>query len=475
MTNDLFDSKSNLWEITRHLWSKYVNLSEEYKMLKEKWAFLEFTNSPALPLRAESNIFKAIDSSVSRLNTLFGMFNLTKDKRDRYPDFYEAPLNVYQNIQNEFFYLVSYVGLLKLAYFQRTVALEMAHTMTGFPQSPEKTIGSELIYVAADKVAKVYSGCIKSAMKPPYYTTPFYQWDEFVSFVPPITSSTFYGAFCRTSPYGLYHLSLSEEQKSMVCSLLILAHEVGHVPAFDPNTDTGMREEYVSMSDYVFKKTISAYQIQEEEGRLLEWYKCRYCRWNPFNWPDTPKFFLELFEQVFADLIGLKIGGPMTIEVFLNETYPADEAIVRSEIIHTYMREKDLPNAIDLNHRINDVVQRKKTFLHDSEGLDPNHPEITLCLTCLRVLGKTFGGSIYNYEQNHKGFFSRFIKRKKEFSISVAEEEQIINSLKRGIPCSDFDVRKILHAYARAFKSMKEPHERPRYPITLYSIAFNEG
>ena len=47
--------------------------------------------------------------------------------------------------------------------------------MSGAPLSPEKTIGNEAIYVAADNAAKRYKKCL--------YVPNEFAWDGYVSFL----------------------------------------------------------------------------------------------------------------------------------------------------------------------------------------------------------------------------------------------------------------------------------------------------
>lgn len=88
------------------------------------------------------------------------------------------------------------------------------------PHSPERTIGNELFYLAADNVARRYYECLN---------IPYGKWDEIITFTPPIEEEYFYGAFYRPSQYlKLFHVSMSEEAKYFVGSYLTLAHEFSH-------------------------------------------------------------------------------------------------------------------------------------------------------------------------------------------------------------------------------------------------------
>ena len=224
----------DLWTSARSLWVKFCGIADEYKMLRDRWLYLYSKNKlPVLPyLRAknpdeEEQTFDLLDNHVKELETKFGELGFERNKMESYNDFRQETsrtdrvdiVDKLKLIEDYVYDLANFVGLLKFAFFQRTVSSEIPHVASGMPHSPERTIGNELFYLAADNVARRYYECLN---------IPYGKWDGFITFTPPI-EEYFYGAFYRPSPcLELFHISMSEEAKYFVGSYLALAHEFGH-------------------------------------------------------------------------------------------------------------------------------------------------------------------------------------------------------------------------------------------------------
>lgn len=473
--------RDNLWEIVNYLWLKYVGISEEYELLREKWMFLKDVHPPAIPIGKGSQIFKALDRSISRSDRLFKGFGFEKKSLDDYAKFRERDYKFCDNMEAELFGLVTYVGLMKLAYLQRTISYEVVHS-TGFAYGPEKTIGSEMVYVAADNVIESYNDCIETKKREPG-NQPVFLWDNFATFVPPIQSGGFFGAVCTTFPLGLFHISLSEEQKGQIPPLLMIAHEVAHVSMRDPDRVSKARIEFESAMRYVILHAKSIVRDFMNNGLLQHWYKCPYCPLNILDWSHDSKRTAGFFEEIFADFLAYKIGGPNTIEALFDEGSIDDSVRLRVSVISGYMRERggaEFQRADTIDLRIDDVNRRLKTSLkriasERGQHLPPNHPLIRICPRCQVVTGQTIGICIKSLEDQQPQILSKFVKPGKEFSISGEEENRTISSLLEGIPQTGVDPRKILHCYFEAFKRTRRIRNRPRFLVTLYSLAFNES
>jgi hypothetical protein len=473
--------RDNLWEIVNYLWLKYVGISEEYELLREKWMFLKDAHPPAIPIGKGSQIFKALDKSIARSEKLFRRFGFDKKSLDDYARFRECDYRFCEEIETELFGLVTYVGLLKLAYFQRTVSYEVVHS-TGFAYGPEKTIGSEMVYVAADNIVESYSDCVETKRRQPG-DQPVFLWDNFATFVPPIQSPGFFGAVCTTFPLGLFHISLSEEQKSQIPPLLMIAHEIAHVSVRDPDKVSNARIEFESVMQYVILHARNIVRGFMNNGLLYNWYRCPYCPLNILSWSYDDKRIARFFEEIFADFLAYKIGGSNTIEALLDEGSGDDSVRFRTSVVSGYMHElgrvgSQRGDAIDL--RIDDVNRRRNTSLRRiasklGQHLGLSHPLIRICPKCQVVTGQTIGICIKSFEDQHPQTLSKFIKSGKEFSISRKEEKRVISQLLKGIPQTGVDPRKLLHCYFEAFKKTRRIRNRPRYLVTLYSLAFNES
>lgn len=475
--------RHNLWEIINYLWTKYVGISEEYELLKEKWVFLQDVHPPAISIGKGSHVFKELDKSSLRMQKIFKKFGFTKNTHDDYCNFRERDWAFCEKIKQELFSLVNYVGLLKLAYLQRTVSYEVVNS-TGFPYGPEKTIGSEIVYVAADKVADVYADCVKMKMR--LGNKPVFVWDNFITFVPPIQASGFFGALCTAYAVGLYHVSLSEELKSQIAPLMMLAHEISHVAAMDPDNEvTKARVEYESLLTYVVRHAKVILNDLLQNGSLQHWNHCQICPLNVSEWSSLEGFANDVINEIFADWIAFKVAGPNIIELLLDEVFHLPFTKVRAKCMAKYMHElacgmseSDLSNRADeVDFRIDDINRRERISIRRERGrrhLPLAEPFVDICPKCLSLTGQAFGECLKSFEDRHPRIAGRFVKRNRLFSISKDEEDTITSSLLGGVPLVSVDPRKILHCYFEAFKRARNIGQKPQYLVTLYSLAFSE-
>lgn len=473
--------RHNLWEIVSYLWVKYIGVSEEYELLKEKWAFLQDAHPPAISVGKGSQVFIELDKSISRTEKMFKKFGLAKKSQDAYKNFRERDWNLCNKIRRELFSLVNYVGLLKLAYFQRTVSYEVM-TSTGFAYGPEKTIGSEIVYVAADKVTKTYADCIEIKRRRPG-NEPVFVWDNFITFVPPIQARGFFGALCTPYAVGLYHVSLSEEQKSQITPFMMLAHEISHVAAMDPDNEiTSARDEYESFLAYIVLHTKNILNDLFDDGILQRWERCQNCPLNALGWISLQEVANDVIKEVFADWITFKVAGPNIVELILDEAFSTPLAKLRVNCLSKYMREQasgttEIARSNEIDLRVDDVNRRERISVRRERSrkhLPLTEPFVDICPGCLAVTGQTIGRCLKSFEDRHPRKAQSFIKKGKLFSISKREEDSIISSLLEGIPQTSVDPRKILHCYFEAFKGAERIGRKPQYLVTLYSLAFSE-
>ena len=474
--------RTNLWEIVNYLWLKYVGISEEYELLKEKWIFLKDAHSPAISIGKASCTFRALDRSILAIGRMFKTFGFEKKSPDEYSNLKEYDYGLCEKIRTELFPLVNYVGLLKLAYFQRTVSHEVLSS-TGFAYSPERTVGSEMVYLAADKVAKTYSECIDIKRRQPA-NQPVFMWDGFITFIPPIQSSGFFGALCSTQLLGLYHVSISEEQKGLIPPLMMLAHEVSHIAIMDPDKGlTGARDEYESVLAYLTLHVRNVLRLMLDDGRLERWAACDVCPLNALAWVYPEGAANNVIQEIIADFFSYKISGPNSMELLLDEGFLMLLTRLRVNCIASYVSRnatgrEELGRANNVLFRVDDIDRRARASMRrwlNSHNLALDEPRVDVCPRCLRLTGNVIGIVLKNFEDRFPVILNAFIKSQKVFSISKNEARRIIAALLQEKPLTDVDPRKLLHCYIECFRRTKHAGQKPQYPVVLYSLAFNES
>ncbi len=498
--------KIGLWEATRTLWIKFCGIADEYKMLRDRWLYLCNGGSlPTLPYLKRPTfaaLNKLVDSLVRRFEEL-GFYRNKIENFEKYDKLFSniEDLSYYSRTYNEikkmFLDLATYVGLLKLAFFQRTVSSEISHVVSGVPHSPERTIGNELFYLAADKAARRYNDCLK---------TKKLRWDGVITFAPP--KEMLHGAFFRPSYYSpLFHISMSEEQKYFVGTYLALAHEFGHASVL------GNRRYFLKLVDKVVGSAITPHlasvaELQKDlpsENLSYSAQKCEKCPFYPT--PLTREkiiLYRDFFDDFLSDLIAIHIGGLNTAEMLFNKTLSyliyemigrngmkvpqlafSKRSIVRMNGILSYLDQIKfnlLRNRLDL--RFKNLIKQSKEFLDaflEAEKRTFREETIVLpnvCINCILKIGELWGENIGKLDQElrqryGRSIFTIFIKENMFFNIDKEIEDRITESLLNGTPCPQEDPRYILHGYYEAYKKSRGK-KRPNYAATIHSIAFNE-
>ncbi|MCD6492559.1 MAG: hypothetical protein J7K36_01965 [Archaeoglobaceae archaeon] len=314
---------NDLWTSARSLWVKFCGIADEYKMLRDRWLYLHSENKlPVLPYLRKTNLdedektFDLLDKHVEKLEKLFGELGFERSKMESYNDFKQKTSGVdrvdiidkLRLVEDYVYDLANFVGLLKFAFFQRTVSSEIPHVASGIPHSPERTIGNELFYLAADNVARRYYECLN---------IPYGKWDGFITFTPPITEGSFYGGFYKPSDYiELFHISMSEEAKYFVGSYFTLAHEFGHAvtPRRIVRGDNSVIDEAYwvkSLFNNILSNTIELLNEQRT-------YHCERC---PVYIYLIKGKVSELFSDLLADIVTVYIAGENYLHEFIDFGY----------------------------------------------------------------------------------------------------------------------------------------------------------
>lgn len=484
------ENLEGLWRTARTLWIKYCGISDEYKMLRDRWLYLHGENKlmvlPYLKRKSENEEKKTFDLLNDHSKEVEGMFGGIGFKRseqenlsgfnDKVEDLNTDELiNLLRFLEEYFYDLSNFVGLLKSAFFQRTVSAEIQHVVPGIPHSPERTIGNELFYLAADNVAWRYCDCLN---------IPYGEWDGFITFIPPIEEGLFYGAFYNPSPYlKLFHVSMSEEAKYFVGSYLALAHEFGHAI---------MRQRVISETGDYYPKwfKLITQNIYFRTLEILENKKQAYCNGCPIYkalscWDEV------LHEDFLADIIAYYIAGKNSLHEFIDAFFqrvskPKLSAgfLLRVESTFAYLKLID-EDVSDLRINADKLIKAYENSLLNSERCYKCSvfPECVgqICVDWARTINN-FDKKVTNYLEElgedtiaqhleaNKSFFKTIIKD--EFRIEAEEMTQIISALEEGRLIPERDPRHIMHCYYEAYKQ-SDGEKRPNYAATIYSLAFN--
>ena len=528
------ESLKGLWRTARTLWIKYCGISDEYKMLRDRWLYLHGENKlTVLPYlkrkneNEEKKTFDFLDEHTKELEERFGEIGFKRVEMESFDAFKREVIKMditdliseIKLIEDYFFDLANFVGLLKSAFFQRTVSAEIQHVVSGLPHSPERTIGNELFYLAADNVARRYYECLN---------IPYGKWDEFITFTPPITEEYFYGAFYNPSPYlKLFHVSMSEEAKYFVGSYLALAHEFGH-GAISIRYKIGSKSKISRPGWFKLLTTlIWANTTEYLKGKEKECADCPL--YQNFLIPDPEEakdIYGHLCEELLVDIIACSIAGNNYEHELLDSIAgPAPYGIMlRMVPTITYLR---LNNAKvdDLMYRAGKIAEAREKneritcptgycfsdcifqlgirWAKLIDDFDKNMPRYILInletlfenLTenlneyriwteelksqgTINVLDEQFMGILRDIKKSSKNLITSNWKQlfpaiiKEKFSITQKEKEEISYALRNGIPIPEKDPRHILHCYYEAYKQ-SDGEKRPHYAATIYSLAFN--
>lgn len=459
---------------------KYCGIADEYKMLRDRWLYLHDKMSILPHLRGESTTdkktFKVVDVHVKRLDDMFSSMKFSKFEMEERDNFKPIPLEKYDEIVRHFLELSTYIGLLKLAFFQRTVSAEISHVASGIPHSPERTIGNELFYLAADKIIDRYIKCINAKDNT-------LKWDGFITFAPPPPEFRrgFHGALCIPYPiFNLFHVSMSEEQKYFVGTYLILAHELAHSIIIERSLPLPLGYNYTrwyfTLQEGALEGTKNYLKnfIREKHCKGCSFYRmCPFC---PSKFDPEP--IRPIFEQYICDLIAFKIAGPNTLHALLDITissniYSILDMILRIISILAYLHSEPTNIHNITTKDITPVLDRLISLLSSFKGKINNR-----CLRCWVDIGNFWGRTTYKFDKQtyrklshtNNALFSDIIKE--NFVISK-NTSMIKNFLLKGKPCTGKDPRYILHAYYEAYRQSKGK-DRPNYAATIYSLAFNK-
>jgi len=540
---------NDLWTSARSLWVKFCGIADEYKMLRDRWLYLHSENKlPVLPYLRKTNLdedektFDLLDKHVEKLEKLFGELGFERSKMESYNDFKQKTSGVdrvdiidkLRLVEDYVYDLANFVGLLKFAFFQRTVSSEIPHVASGIPHSPERTIGNELFYLAADNVARRYYECLN---------VPYGKWDGFITFTPPIEEGYFYGAFCYPSPYlELFHVSMSEEAKYFVGSYLALAHEFGHSVMHIRYRIRYKGKIERNRVDYpawfkILTLTIWQYTTDYLENELEE--ECENCplyqllSQNLDERGEVP-VYRRLCEELLADIIACYIAGKNYVYEFLDSAYswisdPIEQMVILLRVIPTvyYLH-------ISGDFKVGDLMQKINSVLESAEDIRETYymcPEGYMYSECISKIGSRWAKWISDFNKNVSMYIfndleghinmlewalNRYRTRKEElkykgtidemdyrlrellqkereglkklinsawrqliptiivdrFKITKKEESEIKEALIEGVPVPEKDPRHILHCYYEAYRR-SEGEERPNYAATIYSLAFN--
>lgn len=385
--------EESLWEAARALWIKYCGVSDEYKMLRDRWLYLHDEMSILPHLRGKSPpekiTFKVLDEHVKTLDDKFGSMNFSKSKMEERNKFKSINLKKYDEVVRHFLELSTYVGLLKLAFFQRTASAEISHVASGIPHSPERTIGNEQFYLAADKIIDRYIKCIHAQNNT-------LKWDGFITFAPPPPEFRrgFHGALSIPYPiFNLFHVSMSEEQKYFVGTYLILAHELAHSIIIKPDLTSSTGLTYTS---WYFNLREGA--LKGTKNYLKNFIKgkdCKGCVFCPATF--AIKEIEPMFDQYLCDLIAFKIAGPNTLHALLDitissNTYSILDMILRIVSILAYLRsEGNIHNIADKD--IKSVLDRLVHLLDLTKGTIKDK-----CIRCWINTGNVWGRTTYKFD-----------------------------------------------------------------------------
>lgn len=458
------------WALMSPIWRKYCGVSDEYRTMRDRWAFLSKEMGLALPnlqkksTRDRDLTFDLLDGLVEYMDGFFGYVGLKRREPERIKKVLsrldDIDIDAIKAVNAFFFTLSTYAGLIKHAYFQRTVSLGIPQLESSPPSSPERTMGNETFHIAADNVGKGYSDCINKTHA---------EWDGFITFSPAIGQEYFYGAFCKpTHELSLFHVSICEEQKYYLGSYLIMAHEFGHAAIASDSKYTRPPRWFIYLYRATIRETISFYQNRKN---FKQCYRCSLCSETipeMSNWQNElyRRFYLETFEDFVADIVAYEIGGLNTMNVLLDFAPGVNVCYVRAYGLLTYLwlRKEMSPGLIHL-------VNRLRATRRELKASRPRHVKYARCFDCWRQLGSVWGQTVYRFEgEVLQKALSRIVKSRFKEIYDVDEAKEIERKLVAGIPVCDVDPRLILNEYYGLLRANREPN----YSSTMYSLVMNE-
>ncbi|MFX1521527.1 MAG: hypothetical protein ACFFCD_16590 [Promethearchaeota archaeon] len=470
------------WRSLYPIWMKYCGVCDEYRSLKSKWNYItSIRGLTALPKMQST--FERMDKAIDDTDKLFKpMFD--RAKRDNpnnvNPNEVEDRLN---ELQDRFYSITHYFGILKLILFQRTVSFEIPEMISGLPVSPERTIGNEAIYLASDRVCERYLNCLNF--------DPELHWDGAVSFVHPIQMHWFGGLSWPDRYLKHFHVVLSEENKHFLGAMIILAHELSHATHVKFRNHGTQPNWFESM----WRKIIS-FQREEFLDRLEEFDdRCKKCSiWNYLsNLLTSTAVNVREFREFVADLLAFLIGGPMTvmsvIDLALDSANVLRYSPLRPAFVLGYCSQLHLEDSfLFIQNAILEMAAGWQEYLPISFPFCPfkDDDAPTPCYELQLRIGERSGKLFAYYDSKllsdlrtelpvEKVEFPPGVTSittaivKEKFSISGEIEDRICRKLIDKQCCPDEDPRYIMHCYYKLFLE----GTKADYSTTLYSLAYN--
>ncbi len=425
-------------------WIEFVGVADEFKMLRNKWDYLSLQPNSMLP--QIETVFERMNRVIGELSQLFNRLGFSRHEVENRTNFVEHEMSrhVVKGINGRFLELCHYHGILKTTFYMRTVSSEIPHVVSGAPLSPEKTMGNEAAYFAADNVAKRYKACL--------HVPDEFIWDHYVSFLYP--SSGFYGAFCSPQEHlRLFHLSISEEGKNFLGLYLVLPHELAHMC----HIKLGRENLNANWFKRIFQELGPRLRFHDSTGAAVDI-------------PDTR--WIVMFQQFIADILGLMIGGITTLHLYNDLMFIDSCQYLRNCFLYGYFSSIGDPVTDSIRSEIEILENRRRFF-----------PETNMQWDNLRQFGISLGSRFRELTQNlvnnesrdqldlpsntttGNDLISHLVKQR--FHITIEEENELCNSLQRGKIVNDVDPAKILHAFYRNFR-LNRPNN---YSATLFSLA----
>lgn len=454
------------WPSFLSLWTRYCGVSDELRVLKQRWMF-DYGQNPfsMLPDQKEcsetlarlANLLEVIESNFATV----GLRRHLLDDKKRFAKKCSIlrPLELYillSSASSRLNELCEYVGALKIALAQRTVSDEISQSITGYPRSPERTVGNELMYKAADNLAKAYESS--------FQLCPGVRWDGVVSFLHSPGGNHMGGVVRSSDRLGLFHVRVIEENKYFPAAYVVLAHEIAHGALFSP--------------------------YDPESHSLRGWVRDF---WPAFSRAVSPWYFsgskLELFEQCFADLLGVEVAGPGVLFLLndLSTTIGTSaNSLFRIAFVHYFhgddwrwssntsveidrllsqlarvgWRQEAVP-VLDEARRAGRATSRSnRAFLRDLKQRSQRHFK--------KVLTEAYDLESKDIPKHPGELLSIVVANK--FDPSRHEEERSLSALRELKPVYDVDPRLMIHCYYAEFRKCQVP---PSYATLVQSLAFS--
>lgn len=423
-------------------WVKFTGVCVEFRMLRDKWAFLSSQHYPTLPKIDET--FRRITGLVEGLEGLFEKVGFSTHSIEDQEDFVEENIpSIIEEIRSRFLELCHYHGILKTTFYMRTVSSEIPHVVSGVPLSPEKTMGNEAIYLAADRVTERYKECL--------YIPSSFKWDGYVSFLYPMIG--FYGAFCQPEKHmKIFHVSISEEGKNFLGLYLVLPHELSHICHCAIGSSGEIKEpEWFTRVFDSLSPILQSYYIP--------------------NWRQR-------IQQCLCDLLAMEIGGIATLQLFNDLIYFDLEQLLRNKFLYGYYTHNNDPLATLIGEEIEILNHRWQTIYESG-----NHQGIVNLGEVGENLGFRFGEIQQSFVSNENrqeldlpsentigtDLIAHLVNPRERFRITIEEEKEVCWKLQNGEIVCDIDSRKILHGYYQNIRI----HSPNVYNAILFSLVNN--